>query len=357
MLALGVRPEEAHYLQGALLLGQGRPEESVASLTEAIRLFPYYADAYQKRSYPLLMLSRYDEALADADRALELWPASFEALLYRGTVRLARQEADGARADFLQAAELDPARAEPHESLGALYLMAGDFEAAIQETTLALERREVGKTLCNRANAYVALDRHAEAAKDLDRAIEMNASDAMAWLLRAQARIQAKDTPGARQAIDRAMALSGDDPEALLLEASIRWRESNLLGACDRCDAILRGHPDFAEAYAMRGAFRVELGNPEGGIEDLKKYLKLAADVPGAETIRRQLGEAWAELAIQRAAEAGRLQGDARTRALSSAVDAVRESLREAPSLGSVLREEPGLAPLRGLEEFQALFR
>ncbi len=357
VMALGVRPEEALYLQGAILTTTGRPEDSIASLSEAIRIFPYYADAYMKRAYPLLLLARADEALADADRALELWPAFFEALLYRGTIRMFRNEDKPARDDFVKAAALDPRRPEPHESLGVLLLLTGELEESIREFTLALERRESGKALCNRATACLGLGRLEEAARDLDRALELDPSDGTSLAQRAQVHLQRGELAAARRDLDRALTLTTDNPAIATMDANLRWMEGDVAGALRQCEEVMARHPRFSEVYALRGDLRISQGDLENGILDLQSYLAKDIGAPDELDTRRRMAGAWADLGARRAAAAQELRGAERDRALSSAVEAVRQALRQGHPQGARLREAPSFAPLLGLEEFEALFR
>jgi tetratricopeptide (TPR) repeat protein len=65
---------ENHYLRGLVMVASGLPEEAIASLTEAITLYPVYIEAYQIRGDAYRQLRRYDLARADYQQDLALNP-------------------------------------------------------------------------------------------------------------------------------------------------------------------------------------------------------------------------------------------------------------------------------------------
>ncbi len=64
------------YKQGNKFLRKGNYEEAVWHYTEALRLDPSYASAYNARGWALYLMGRNAEALADAERAVALAPTS-----------------------------------------------------------------------------------------------------------------------------------------------------------------------------------------------------------------------------------------------------------------------------------------
>lgn len=74
-----------HELRGRALTAEGKYDEAVAELTEAIRLQPDLARAYNARGYAYLLARDFQHALADFDQALRLNPGYANAIQNRET--------------------------------------------------------------------------------------------------------------------------------------------------------------------------------------------------------------------------------------------------------------------------------
>lgn len=71
----------AHYHLGLIVIREGRPEEAVEHLQEAIRRNPDYAEAYTELGYAYMRMKEFDKAGKALERAIELDPESRRANL------------------------------------------------------------------------------------------------------------------------------------------------------------------------------------------------------------------------------------------------------------------------------------
>ncbi len=78
----------------------GRYAEAVQELTQAIRLDPKLAQAYNARGYAHLMLKQYGAAIADFDEAIRLQPGYQNAYTNRAVARKRSGDLAGASADL-----------------------------------------------------------------------------------------------------------------------------------------------------------------------------------------------------------------------------------------------------------------
>ncbi|XBQ17288.1 MAG: tetratricopeptide repeat protein [Oceanicaulis sp.] len=148
-----------------------------------------------------------------------------------------------------------PVEAELRARLGAAQLAAGAHEDALltYNQVFALvggNGGDVDTPLIrrNRAMAYLALNRPAEALEDLDRALALRPDDAFAQLLAGSAYLDLKQ------------------PEL----------------AVAAFDAALRRDPDYLSARIGRSAAFVEMGFAEEGVADGREAVAIAPDDAGA---------------------------------------------------------------------------
>ena len=95
-----------YHSLGRKLLQEDRFEEAIEQLTEAVKLDPVLAQAYNARGYAHFRLKQYAEALADFDRAIKLYPGYANAYVNRAATRRASGDKAGAAADQAMAREL-----------------------------------------------------------------------------------------------------------------------------------------------------------------------------------------------------------------------------------------------------------
>src|ERR1700726_1680108 len=78
-------------------------QKSISDYTEAIRLKPDYADAYNHRGNVYSKKEEYDKAISDCTEAIRLKPDYADAYLNRGNVYSKKEEYDEAIIDYTEA--------------------------------------------------------------------------------------------------------------------------------------------------------------------------------------------------------------------------------------------------------------
>ncbi len=220
---IGLDPDYAEYYfdRGNLLRGSGRDDEALADYDSAIRLGLPFPEAHYNRAGVLAALGHDDDALAALCKVLELDPGSVDAYVNRAGLLAARGDTAGARADVGAGLALDPGN--PHLTcvLGQLEMAAGHAAAARAAFDAALARDPcLAAAWASRATLAYESGDPAAAVADLTRALEAG-QDPLLLFNRATAYRAAGRLAEARADLARARLLAPRDPDILRLLAEL----------------------------------------------------------------------------------------------------------------------------------------
>src|SRR6266436_4979077 len=119
------------------LARKGRSDEAVIHYNEAIRLQPYYADAYYNRGSVLFAKGRTDEAVADWEKTLQIEPSYADAHTGLGNALLRKGFLREAISHYEQALALAPQ--DPHCRSNVAWVLATSSDASIRDGAKAVE--------------------------------------------------------------------------------------------------------------------------------------------------------------------------------------------------------------------------
>jgi tetratricopeptide (TPR) repeat protein len=97
---------EDYHEQGRKMIQEDRFAEAIEALSQALKLNPYLATAFNARGYAHFRLKQYKEAIADFDDAIKLNPAYGNAYTNRASAKRMAGDKAGADADQARARDL-----------------------------------------------------------------------------------------------------------------------------------------------------------------------------------------------------------------------------------------------------------
>jgi tetratricopeptide (TPR) repeat protein len=97
---------QQHHVLGRQLAKAARYREAVVELSEAIRVAPNFALAFNARGFALVMLHDWTRAIEDLDQAILLNPSYGNAYQIRAVARRAIGDAAGAASDLKKSQQL-----------------------------------------------------------------------------------------------------------------------------------------------------------------------------------------------------------------------------------------------------------
>jgi lipoprotein NlpI len=187
----------------------------VASCTAAIdegRLLPRgLTHALLVRGFSYQSLRRFEAARADYDRALAVDPTFLPAMSGRADLLAAQRDYAGAVKELDRVIYADPSRWEPYKRRGDFQDWSGNHDAAIADYTHALDHGGGPKLLAERGAAYANKADLPSARADLERAINEAPDYAVGWFERARIRFETGDFAGAAKDFERAAELEPED--------------------------------------------------------------------------------------------------------------------------------------------------
>jgi len=219
---------EMHRRQAAILLSEGRPKESLHSIEQAITLRPFSPYLFAEKSYLYKTLFDDDQNPLTYLKALESFGYAIEnnpfyAPYYMSYASMLLAKPGGANAQELNRAEvllakgvvLNPFYWEIHSSLGTVFFMKDDYEAAVEAYRKALEiHPESADTHHNLGNAYLSLGNFEGAIEAFAKEVEYSEPNAGSYVRLATAYLRHGNLPAAINEYHRALQIEPENISA-----------------------------------------------------------------------------------------------------------------------------------------------
>jgi tetratricopeptide (TPR) repeat protein len=157
---------EDFLIQGKLKYQQEDYEGAIAAFTQAIRLNPDDATAYNYRGNIRNLLKDHQGAIEDYTQALQIDPNNADVYFSRGLARSLSEDYQGAIEDYTQTLQIDPNNADVYFVRGLARSLLKDYQGAMEDYTQALQIDP------NHADGYFARGHTRSLLKDYQGAME-----------------------------------------------------------------------------------------------------------------------------------------------------------------------------------------
>jgi tetratricopeptide (TPR) repeat protein len=242
--AIATNPSAAIALnnRGNRRVREGKMEEGMKDLNDAIRFVPRFPIALSNRGIALRNLGRIDAAFADFNEAIRIDSTSPESNNNRGTLFLQVGKAAEAERDFSRALTRNPVYPNALNGRGLARQALGNFNAALDDFNQALRLQpRFALAYNNRGILKGTMKNHAEAAADFTECLRYNPSNVDALFNRSLSREQLGDRGGA------------------VTDLSL----------------LIQINPGSGKAYAQRGLMKFKSGDKDGAKADWIKASQL----------------------------------------------------------------------------------
>ncbi len=217
--------------RASLLSEQGRPEQAIEELQQALVEDPNNGLVHALLAANLAELDRLKEATEQAQQAVHLAPELPLAHRVLGHIWLERRDHRAAEAAIRQAIELENTNAGNWALLARVYVFRRRWSEVLEAAELGLEQDPEHNGCINlRSMALVHLGRKEEAGQVLDAALARNPEDATSHANRGWSLLHAGQT---REAL-------GHFREALRLQPENAWAKSGIVEALKARNPIYR---------------------------------------------------------------------------------------------------------------------
>ena len=209
-------PGRAALLEAMILYRESKPAESLRQLDPLLASGSAPAAAHKLAALSLVALGRADEAGARIREAVRLNPDDFMAQYYLGLHQLDKRMPEQAAATFEAAIRLSPEYPDLYTMLGMAHEQLGRDDEALANYRKGVEL--TARFRIARESAYVYLGRYLhtrhqnqEAARQIERAVRINARSAEAWFLLGKTRSALALHEQAIEALRQAAQLAPND--------------------------------------------------------------------------------------------------------------------------------------------------
>jgi tetratricopeptide (TPR) repeat protein len=265
------------YVKRAVCSILGRAfDPAIKDLSEAIRLDPAFEEAYRLRAWVYKITGSWDEALRDMrhvkNRPLPKPGSDLKDLLYPHVPSVLGIPQE----QFRRVEEMTFFAAEWEASAEAVAHRDGLTKAEVKKQIAATPKDAAG--FRERGRCYIlALEFH-KAVADLNKAVEMGASDADTFLLRALARGRRGDLPAAITDLNRCLEVAPASPRVFVVRGLARLGLGEHKRAIEDMTRAIERDPQDPNAFYARSHVYFEMGDLDKGSRDADEARALTSD-------------------------------------------------------------------------------
>lgn len=167
---------EEYFERGLKHQKAGNWEFAIEDYTQAIRLKPDYAFAYNNRGYTYKDQKQYEKAIHDYNEALRVKPDLAEAYNNRGNAYRNLGRYDEAIHDYTRSIEFgNPELHLPYNNRGNAYNNQGKYEEAIRDYNKVIRLKpDLAEAYNNRGSTYALQGKYKQAKEDYEQALRIN---------------------------------------------------------------------------------------------------------------------------------------------------------------------------------------
>jgi len=267
---------QKYYDAATELFFQGKLKDAIAGYDEAIRLDPYFAQAYNNRGLVYARLGQFQRAIQDFNEAIQLDPRDTIAYYNRGTAYSNLGQFQQAIQDFDQAISLNPRDAESYYYRGLSYVNLNQFQRAIQDFDQAIQlNSQFAEAYYKRATTYQTLGQFQPAIQDLDQVIRLKPQYVEAYDNRGLAYVNQHQYQRAIQDFDQAIVLNPKYAGAYNNRGIAYASLGQYQRAIQDFDRAISLDPQYAKAYNNRGTAYINLNQFKRAIQDFDQAITL----------------------------------------------------------------------------------
>ena len=327
--------------RGVVRFQRDHLDEAAADYLAAIRT-KQDPNAHANLAFVYRKQGKIDEAVAQLSEAIALDPDS--APLYRGRAEFLQDRPDATSADR-QAAQADLklairyedndnhlVLARDHTNLGRLYYADQQLDDALEETKRALRAApEDPNASVLQFQVLLQLPRYDELIRACDTALSKGRKSAVIHEFRGLALSKNGDYPGAIHDFGLALELRPQDA-TLLKERGWAYLNADApkLALAD-FDAAIKFKPGDADAFTGRGSAHAKLGDHRAAIADARAAIQADKTDPRVKYNAARIYAFAAPLAASEVGEKGRAAGVLASQYLDSSVQFIRECFEQLP--------------------------
>lgn len=202
-------------------------------------------------------------------------PYLYEPYFFRGLAKFYLDDYLGSEQDCSQAVERNPFVSDCYELRALNRMRLGLFDEAIADYREALKLEPEAKGLWhNLALCYGHTDRLDEAVGVLDTLRRIAPSYTPALVMRAQVRVQQKDTVAAMRDISESLSIDKYDPDVYSMRAILYLEQGRYAEAEEDLTYSIRLHPS-SNCYVNRALARANQSNLRGAMSDYDLAIEL----------------------------------------------------------------------------------
>jgi tetratricopeptide (TPR) repeat protein len=252
-IALDPDNDDAHRILGwRVFVNQGRTDDAIAELREAVRIRPESFENHYRLGNVLFLAGHYDDAVTAYHRATELQPGRADAFTNLGAAYFMLGDVTQATGNYEHAIGTGAGDALAYGNLAVAYYFQGRYKDALAMGLEAIKRdpnrassqRDLGDYYAKLGRRAEARDAYLQAVALARRSLQSNSRDAPMIVLIAICEAHLGDRGAAERHVAEALTLSPRDLDILFRSAKTYAILGNRAAALERLQmAVERGYP------------------------------------------------------------------------------------------------------------------